>query len=190
MQANILWTGLAYYSLENCVFTRTDTGTEVNSVIIGMYKHKIYKAEYSIITNANWETISFELKTQLSDKRNVSRFSNDGKGNWSKNGIPVNELKGCIDIDISLTPFTNTLPINRIRLAILESRQIDVLYLDVLNQQVRSATQKYTRVSQTEYKYENVPNDFEAIITVDELGLVVNYPELFIRTAMHETNYK
>jgi hypothetical protein len=189
VQANILWTGLAYYSLENCVLTRTDTGTEVNSVIIGMYKHKIYKAEYSIIINENWETKSFELKTQLSDKRNVFSYSNDGK-EWSKNGIAVNELKGCIDIDISITPFTNTLPINRIGLAILESRQIDVLYLDVLNQQVRLARQKYTRVSQTEYKYENVPNDFEAIITVDELGLVVNYPELFIRTAMQESNYK
>ena len=33
-----------------------------------------------------------------------------------------------------------------------------------------------------EYKFENVPNDFEAIITVDEWGLVVNYPELFVRT--------
>lgn len=86
MQTNILWSGREYYSLENCILTRTGSGSEVNSVIIGMYDHKIYKVEYFIKTNENWETIFFELKTQLSNKRNVYSYYSDGKGNWMKNG--------------------------------------------------------------------------------------------------------
>jgi uncharacterized protein len=189
MQTNILWTGREYYSLENCVVTVRETGTDVNSVIIGRYDNKIYRVEYLIKTNALWETVFFEIKTQLSDQRELISCHGDGKGNWTRNGQTMNEFKGCIDVDIPLTPFTNTLPIRRLKLPVQESKQIKVLYLDMLNEQIKPVTQKYTRLSQTEYQYENVPNDFEATITVDESGLVVDYPELFVRTARVESHY-
>lgn len=189
MQTNILWTGSEYYSLENCVLTTTDTGSDVNSVIIGMYDNKIYRVEYLIRTNEHWQTLFFELRTQLDDRREVISYHSDGKGNWTKNGSPVNEFKGCIDIDIPLTPFTNTLPINRIKLSVNKNQQIKVLYLDILNHQIKPVQQRYTRLSQTEYKYENVPNDFEAIVIVDESGLVIDYPELFVRTDRRESKY-
>ena len=129
------------------------------------------------------------MKTQLADRREVISYHSDGKGNWTKNGNPVKEFEGCIDIDIPLTPFTNTLPINRIKLAVNKNQRIKVLFLDILNHQIKSVQQHYTRLSQAEYKYENVPNDFEATIIVDELGLVVDYPELFVRTNRQESNY-
>lgn len=189
MQTNILWAGRAYYSLENCVLTTTEAGSEAHSVIIGKYNHEIYRVDYVIKTNAHWETQFFELKTQLSDKREVLTYHSDGKGNWTKDGSPIHEFKGCMDIDISLTPFTNSLPINRLQLSIDENQQIKVLYLDILNHQIKPGHQRYTRLSQTAYKYENVPNDFEAIITIDESGLVVDYPELFERTDKRESHY-
>jgi hypothetical protein len=45
------------------------------------------------------------------------------------------------------------------------------------------------RVRSINTKYENVPNDFEALITVDLDGLVVDFPELFTRTAYIESKY-
>ena len=189
MQTNILWTGREYYSLENCVVSRTDKGTDINSVIVGRYENKIYRVEYQINTNANWATTFFELKTQVSNKREVLNYQSDGNGNWTKNGKPAREFQGCIDIDIPLTPFTNTLPINRLNLSIQESQQIKVLYLDILNNEFKPVRQHYKRLSQNEYKYENVPNDFEATITVDESGLVIDYPELFVRTERQESSY-
>ncbi len=94
----------------------------------------------------------------------------------------MNEFKGCIDIDISLTPFTNSLPINRLQWRLNKPQQIKVLFLDILSQEILAVQQRYTKLSETEYKFENVPNDFEAIINVDDSGMVVNYPELFVRT--------
>ncbi len=189
MQTNILWTGREYYSLENCVISKTETGSEINSAIVGRYEHKIYRVEYLIKTNDKWETTYFQLKTQVSNKREVLNYSSNGKGNWTANGKPVIEFNGCIDIDIPLTPFTNTLPISRLKLSVHESRQIEVLYLDILNNEIKPVRQNYRRLSQNEYKYENVPNDFEAIIMVDESGFVVDYPELFVRTERLESNY-
>jgi uncharacterized protein len=60
MQKNILWAEKANQSLENCILTGTENGIEINSVIIGLQEQVIYKVEYCIKTNKNWETIFFE----------------------------------------------------------------------------------------------------------------------------------
>lgn len=133
--------------------------------------------------------MSFTLKARHSDQSLYWKFEGDGNGNWTTGGNPADEFQGCIDIDIPLTPFTNTLPINRLKLIPESSRQIRVLYLDVLEQRISAVKQQYTRLSDTEYQYENVPNDFEATITVDASGFVVDYPQLFVRTAAQNTHY-
>lgn len=189
MQTNILWTGREYYSLENCLIHSTENGSEINSVIIGTYESKIYRVEYKIKTNENWETVFFEIKSQHSNKTEHLKFESDGKGNWYRDNKKVNQYNRCIDIDIPLTPFTNTLPIKRLNLEQGEEQQIYVMYVDILEGQIKPVHQKYTRLSQTEYQYENVPNDFEAKITVDDFGLVNDYPGLFVRKAIQECNY-
>jgi hypothetical protein len=189
MQTNILWTGREYYSLENCLVNTNGSGSEITSTIIGHYEEKIYHVAYTIRTNRNWETVFFEINARHSDQTQSLRFEGDGRGNWVSEGRERSEFNGCLDIDIPLTPFTNTLPINRLRLAIDQTQEIQVIYLDLLARQVRPVRQKYTRLSQLEYQYENVPNDFEARIQVDEAGLVVDYPSLFVRAAELKTHY-
>lgn len=189
MQTNLLWTGREYYSLENCLVNTTDIGSEIDSVIIGKYEGKIYRVEYKIRTNQNWEALFFEVQSQHSNQREHLIFESDGRGNWMADGKQADQFKGCVDIDIPLTPFTNTLPINRLKLCQHEEQQIEVIYLDLLERRIRPVKQKYARRSNTEYHYENVPNDFEAKIEVDELGFVVEYPSLFVRTAKLMTNY-
>ena len=189
MKTNLLWTGRAYNSLENCLLTSTDTGVEVNSIIVGVHNQRIYRVEYVIKTNQAWETLACEVKSQLDGKYESINLQSDGNGNWIVNGTPAEQLSGCTEVDISLTPLTNTLPINRLKLATNETQLIQVVYIDLLGKQVQSVRQRYTKRSQTQYHYENVPNDFEAVITVDDLGLVVDYPDLFVRTAFQNTTY-
>ena len=190
MQTNILWTGREYYSLENCLVNIVASGSEINSTIIGYYAEKIYRVEYLIKTNQNWETIFFEINSRHSNKTQLIRFEGDGKGNWINNGKKADQFKGCIDVDIPLTPFTNTLPIRRLNLDQKQTQEIKVIYCDLLEQQIKPVHQQYNRLSDTEYHYENVPNDFEATIQVDESGLVVDYPALFVRTAALQTNFR
>jgi uncharacterized protein len=184
MQTNILWTGREYYSLENCLVNTDDSGSEIDSVIVGAYRGKIYRVEYQIRTNQNWETVFLELNSRHSDQRQHLVFEADGKGNWIANGKQANEFKNCLDVDIPLTPFTNTLPIKRLNLKTDMAQEIRVIYFDLLAQQIEPVRQKYTKLSNTEFHYENVPNDFEATIKVDDHGFVVDYPSLFVRTAV------
>lgn len=190
MQTNLLWTGREYYSLENCLVTTTDLGSEINSVIIGSYRGKIYRVEYQIKTNRNWETVFLDLFSQHSSQRQHFKFEGDGKGNWMVNGRQADEFKNCIDIDIPLTPFTNTLPIKRLRLLVEEEQQIKVIYCDLLEKEIKPVIQKYICLSETSFHYENVPNDFEATITVDDDGFVVDYPKLFVRSGGLRTDYR
>jgi len=190
MQTNLLWTGREYYSLENCLVNTTDEGTVINSLIVGKYKETIYRVEYEIYTNKDWQVVSFALSGMHNDQTLHWKLESDGNGHWTKEGRPADEFKGCIDIDIPLTPFTNSLPINRLKLKQGSAQQIRVLYLDVLEQRISVVRQQYMRLSDTEYHYENIPNDFEATITVDASGFVVDYPQLFVRTAAQNSNYR
>lgn len=190
MQFNLLWTGREYYSIENCLIEIPGTGAEITSTIIGCYEEKIYQVDYRIQTNQNWETVLLEIKSRHSNQTQQIRLEGDGHGNWQLNGQPANEFSGCIDVDLPLTPFTNTLPVRRLRLRPNQSREIQVIYCDLLAGQLKPVRQRYTRFSDTAYQYENVPNNFEAIIQVDEFGLVVDYPELFVRTAVLNANFR
>ena len=95
------------------------------------------------------------------------------------------ELDGCIDVDISATPFTNTLPIRRIHWQVGQSEVFKMVYILVPDLTVNVMRQRYTCVEKTEqgatFRYENVDDDFKADITVDQDGLVVHYPGLFER---------
>ena len=189
MQTNLLWAGREYHSIENCLVDTTNKGSEITSTIIGHYDNKIYQVEYRIKTNHNWETVFFEINSRHNNRIQSLLFEGDGKGNWTSNNKQASQFKGCIDIGIPLTAFTNTLPINRLKLIQDQEQEIQVIYLDLLEEQIKPVRQKYKRLSNTEYHYENVPNDFEANIQVDESGFVIDYPMLFVRTAALKTNY-
>ena len=92
-------------------------------------------------------------------------------------------LEGCIDIDFEMTPFTNTLPIRRAPLAIGETRRFRMAYIPADTMEPFADEQTYTRLGERVYRFENGEGDdyFTADITVDEDGLVVDYPGLFER---------
>jgi uncharacterized protein len=189
MQVNILWTGREYYSLENCLIDIGEGGSNINSHIVGNYQEKIYYVDYHIKTNSRWETLYCKIESWHSSIKEVIVLEKEVHDNWIMNGKVADQFMGCIDVDIPLTPFTNTLPVNRMKLDIGSQKDIKVIYLDVLYRLQTPVWQKYRRVSDLVFHYENIPNDFEAEILVDQLGLVVDYPSLFVRTAIAHTTF-
>lgn len=182
METNLLWTGLDNYSLENCVVNSSPVGNEITSVIVCEHEGMIYRIDYRIVTNGDWETTSVEVSCRNGDELQQLHYTSDGQGNWSENDQALPEFKGCRDVDLPVTPFTNTLPVNRLQLKLIESQEISVIYMDLVARTIKPVRQKYTRIAANTYHYENVPNDFEADIVVDERGFVLDYPGLFVRT--------
>lgn len=168
--------------MENCLISIKTDGAEINSTIVGHYGGKLYLVNCQIKTNADWQTVSVSIDSRINEQSQYWQLETDGMGKWLLNGKDWRLVEGCIDVDLPLTPFTNTLPIRRLKLAVGEASLIDVVYLDLLAGEFLPVQQQYTRLTDKEYHYENVPNDFEANITVDEQGFVIDYPELFVRS--------
>jgi hypothetical protein len=125
----------------------------------------------------------------LEENEQTIRLVADGLGNWTNEfGNPISELEGCLDVDITATPFTNTLPIRRLGLRSGESAEINVVYVTIPGMKVRVAPQRYTCLEASsaggKYKFESLDSSFTAVITVDADGLVEDYPELFKRVWM------
>ena len=112
------------------------------------------------------------------------RLVADGGGNWFDGaGRAMPELAGALDLDLSATAFTNTLPIRRCNLALNESVDIVTAYVAFPDLTIIADPQRYTRIGARSYRYDSRDSDFSREIDVDENGLVINYPGLFRRLA-------
>lgn len=179
-QKHIEWAGVEDPSFEKCILTYADAGITAQSAIVGKQADKSYRAEYIIELEQNWLVKSVKIHVYLQDKQDRIAYETDTNGNWTKDGQPAPEFDGCRYIDIFPTPFTNSLPINHPGMQVGESTVMKVLYIDIPAEEVTVRQQRYTRLSENSYRFENIPNDFEAVITVDEDGLVTDYPGLFV----------
>ena len=133
---------------------------------------------YAIDTDARWATRVVRVAT---DDVSLVLFA-DGRGNWSEgDGRVLDRLAGAIDVDLSGTPFTNTLPIWRLGLGVGESADIVTALIAVPELTVSADPQRYTRLDTRSYRYESRDSDFVRDITIDDAGFVVDYPGMFRR---------
>ncbi|MEJ5105718.1 putative glycolipid-binding domain-containing protein [Chryseobacterium sp. MYb328] len=178
----LIWQGIAFQSLEYFNLTEDDKNFIVESRIIGSYEGKMYTVDYQLIIDLNWNILEFIIESEVNTVKNklTGRKLQD---EWEINNVINPDFKGFPFIDISLTPFTNTLPINNLQWAENDSQEIKVIYIDILNNLIKPVTQQYTKIDKHTYHYDNLQTDFKADIVVDENGLVVNYPGLFVKIA-------
>lgn len=134
---------------------------------------------YRILCDTSWRTRRAEI--YLVDGRQVE-LESDGIGNWSINKRPAPHLKGATDVDITATPFTNTLPIRRLNLKADQHENILTAYVSVPELAVTADPQRYTCIEPGRlYRFESSGGDFVRDIKVDGNSLVVEYPGLFKR---------
>jgi hypothetical protein len=111
-------------------------------------------------------------------------FESDGRGRWTdRAGAELRGLAGCVDVDIALTPFTNTRPIRRLPWEPGRARELSMLYLAVPEMTVQPARQRYTCLERSAdgalFRYES--DGFPRDLRVDPDGLVVDYPDFWRR---------
>ena len=170
---------------------QSESGIEVSRVTFTQYScsvdgridgpaHAPFVLEYAVSCDEAWNT-RYVFIAEASGDRRLELLAS-GRGHWTDgDGEPLPELRGALDVDISATPFTNTLPIRRLDLPPGGSAEITVAFVSVPDLALSTERQRYTRTSELGYRFESVDADFERQITVDADGLVVEYPGLFSR---------
>lgn len=139
------------------------------------------RVRYQLVLDAGWTVRGAAITTENAHgSPTVFELRTDGKGHWSTSDTtPLPQLDGCLDIDISSTPFTNTLPIRRLDLREGVTETIHVVYINVESLNVEAREQQYTRLDEKSVRYESP--GFQRDLDVDADGLVRNYPGLFTR---------
>ena len=131
--------------------------------------------EYEISCDADWRTTEARVRGWVGERRiDVDIRVDDGI--WTMNGIEVEALRGCIDIDLNFSPVTNLLPIRRLDLKAGDAQLVTAAWLRFPSFALEPLAQRYTRVDETHYLYQSLASGFEALLEVDEFGLVIDYP--------------
>jgi hypothetical protein len=172
----VRWTSWNQDAIETLVLTERPEGIFVKSTIIN-HDEKHFTIKYTLILDASWRVKTLNL--ELLDTKEKIKLESDGQGNWSNDTGIIPKLHGAIDIDITATPFTNTIPIRRLKLGKKQQAEILVVYVTIPELSFDIDRQRYTSVSKYIYLFEQINNNFTRKIKVDKDGLVVTYPGLF-----------
>jgi len=140
-----------------------------------------FAARYRIVCDPGWRARTVEVDLIGSERQLCLTCRGDGL--WFNAESEVQpQLNGAVDVDLSATPFTNTLPIRRLGLNPGESAEIAAVYVRLPELTVETDLQRYTcLVAGRRYRYESLDNDFMREIETDDNGLVTLYPGLFRR---------
>jgi uncharacterized protein len=162
-----------------------ESGIEADGVVVGEEDGTAFRARYVVRCDPGWRTR--EVIVDPLDERDRLHLRSDGEGRWQDaSGRALPELQGCVDVDLSATPFTNTLPIRRLDLGERESSEIAVVYVNVPTMELDPSGQRYTCLERGTgglYRYEDqgLFRGFTVDLRVDGDGLVLDYPGIFRR---------
>jgi hypothetical protein len=176
----IVWKGILPNTMEYCTIEESD-GITVTGYITGKLKEIPLHCAYALTLDNQWNVQSVHITLDTNQERLSMAYAKQGNNWCDAQGAHLPALDGCTDIDISLTPFTNSLPINRLHLPEGASKEITVVYFNLPAGEVKPATQKYTRLDKHRYRYENPGTGFTSVIETDEDGFVINYPGIWQR---------
>ncbi|GAK07992.1 hypothetical protein JCM19038_1754 [Geomicrobium sp. JCM 19038] len=110
------------------------------------------------------------------------KIHSDGNGNWfNEDGTPLENLRGAIDVDLSATPFSNTLPINRESWNVGDEKKFEMVYITFPELEVKKVKQsyKYSKTKDGNRYYDYECRGYQTEITVDDDGFVIDYPSVF-----------
>jgi hypothetical protein len=130
---------------------------------------------YDVACNSDWQTQHVELTLVTAAGERRRRLDAPGDGRWLLAGEPLDGVDGCVDIDLGITPATNTLPIRRLNLAVGESAAVVATWVRFPSLAIQPLSQRYTRLTENSYRYES-GTGFSADLTVDADGIVTAYP--------------
>ncbi|MGE0240579.1 MAG: putative glycolipid-binding domain-containing protein [Parvibaculaceae bacterium] len=176
------WRPVEGEGLEHLVLKATPEGYSVASRVIGESDTGAFAVSYAIDLDKGWRVRAFTVDAVDGRRRSYRSIA---EGRWQDGaGRPLAAFDGCIDIDLSFTCFTNSLPVRRTSFGQGQAREFAMLWMpsDTLDPFVDG--QRYACLEPgRRFHYAATDGSIEATIEFDDYGLVTDYPGLFRRVA-------
>lgn len=181
-----VWVSQDGVGTEHFCLTRHGDGFLAQGTIIGLADAAPYSANYSLRFTDDW-SVRFATIRRLDLRGNALSIETNGEGEWfGSEDLPLESLKGCLDVDISATPFTKSLPIRRLKLRQGQSADVKVTYFEIPAFTIRPAVQHYECIVPLgaeggRFNFDPGDGSGEVEITVDADGIVTQFPGAFSR---------
>lgn len=98
------------------------------------------------------------------------------QGRWFADDREIEACRGALDVDLGVTPSTNTSAIRRLHLAVGASAELTATWVRFPELSVEPLLQRYSRLDERTYQVV-----FHARLELDDVGLVDSYEKLFER---------
>ena len=168
------WRRLDVPGREEARVERTATGWRLTGEL-NVEEDGVARLRYAIDCDPEWRTRSALIEGEANGRPIRFALAADGTGNWTRDGSPVPELAGAMDVDLGFTPATNTLPIRRLGLAVGETAPVRSAWLRFPELRLEPLEQTYTREAEQVFRYRALVDGepFVARLDTDEFGRVL-----------------
>jgi hypothetical protein len=171
---SVLWRG-PDGSLERCTLLENRAGARLTGTVLKAMAGAPLEVRYVVDVDRSFATVRTEVR--VADGASLL-LESDGRGRWTTEGQDLRLADGCRDVDLEVSPSTNTLPIRRLHPKVGETVTPRALWVRFPSLSVEPIDQSYERLSETEWRYRS--GDFSAELDCDADGLVRRYGELWV----------
>ena len=171
----MVWHLVSQPGIEHCTVLSDETGWRLEGTVVTALAGKPTRVRYSIHCDLGWNTRQVRITMYWGTERTQLTVSSIDADHWTINDSMAEFLIGCTDIDLGVTPSTNTLPINRLKLAVGAAAEINAAMILFPTLEINPARQRYTRLDAQLYRYEGLDTRYVSELTVNDLGLVTDY---------------
>ena len=147
-----------------------------------------FEGFYQIDLDDGWRTRVATVQLVRGHRSAELQIRVDDEGRWRNlDEKHLTALDGIADVDLFLTPATNTIPIRRLGLAVGQAGHVTAALIqpDANDRLVATRlNQRYERLNETLYRYTSFDDDgqiaFTADLTVDTEGVIERYGERWV----------
>lgn len=170
----LVWRAERWPGLEHTALRVTEHGVSVDGALVAVEHEQPLRVRYQLECDSSWRPL--RVMVDVFGQRTLSLVRDENRW-FDGDGKERPDLSGCLDVDIALTPFTNTIPIRRLALDPGQSADLDVVYVvPGPAVETRPQRQRYIRIDDG-FRYES--GSFQADLRVDTDGIVTEYPGLW-----------
>jgi hypothetical protein len=192
----VLWQRIASPGSDWCALERKSDGWRLQGIVLAEVATVPIMVHYAVVLAPDWSTRAVEIAMRSGDaiEPRELRLTVSPDQRWQIEREPSLDpampqddamaLHGLTDVDLGITPATNTLPIRRLEPAIGATVAVTAAWVRFPELTIEPLPQQYIRLAERRYRYESAGGAFVAEIEVDDLGLVTTYEGGWRRVAV------
>ncbi|MDA8198116.1 MAG: putative glycolipid-binding domain-containing protein [Thermaerobacter sp.] len=181
---DVLWERLGEVGQEVCTINSQDALVLTGTVVTAFDGQPASVCYVAKADESSGVTRMADVTMQWTGKMRTLSLRHDANGRWWVNDHHEPTLDGLDDVDLGVTPATNTLPIRRLGLAVGQSTSMTAAWVRFPALTVTPLAQRYTRQARDRYVYQSLASGYQALLTVDADGVVQSYEGVWRRVSL------